>query len=102
MHFNVVEYVFNDVYGREKTVNGDLELTSEVKIRGNYKKGPVNVDVRYAYRFQYKTHAALFNPRDEINCGVFDTEEARNLKVKNLFKLPDDWSGFKSNTGIRI
>ena len=66
--------------------HGSLCSYVEVRVRGNYKKGPVPVSVKYTFHFQYEGEwiDESGNTVTAVS-GSFETPEERDSYVTNHF-----------------
>ena len=79
------------VFDKQHRLEGKLRLSMEINIRGNHKKGPVPVTVRFAMSFTPDERYQEIGPEDgEVNWVSyqrdFENQTDRDSYVKTFFR----------------
>lgn len=75
--------------------HGELVVFCEIRINGNYLKGPVPVNIGYKYIFNYEP-AWHDIDGNEINSQtkLFDTPNERNMFLSSHFSISGNWEEY--------
>lgn len=90
--YQALQYSFPAVE-KSTNKNGVLSLSTRIKLNGNPNDGPIPVEIKHEYHFNYEK-PWLDDNENEINAveRAFNTYEERNTYCKRFFVSQADWN----------
>jgi hypothetical protein len=89
----ITDRVERAVRSRGEPIHGVMVTFTDIRIRGNYRKGPVPVSIKYVFRFkpdkQFWEQDAEYPDEEPYPRSIekaFDTPEERNGYIANHYE----------------